>query len=90
MKKLILLASSLILTAQAAQANPDRFNYLIGTHSIGSNYQFTDKTRLVETAEVIQDMGSNIMKFRLGRSFSKRNSAGPNPGNYKTLTIRVF
>ncbi len=63
----------------------DRYNYIVGTQTIGSKYQFTDKTRLLETAEIIHGMGSNILKFNMGSVFSKDNYAGPNPGNYKDL-----
>ena len=79
-----LLLSGLVAIAPANES-VDRYNYILGTHTIGAHYQFTDKTRLVETAEVIQGMGSNILKFRFGPSFSKRNYAGPNPGQYDRL-----
>ncbi len=64
----------------------DRFNYIIGTQTIGSKYQFTDKARLVETAERIHDMGSNILKFRLGPGFDHDNYSGSSPGQYRNLT----
>jgi hypothetical protein len=43
----------------------DRFNYAVGTQTIGASYQFTDKPRLIETAEAIREMGPNAIKFRL-------------------------
>src|SRR5512133_1446001 len=43
----------------------DRFNYAVGTQTIGASYQFTDKPRLLETAEAIRDMGSSVIKFNL-------------------------
>jgi hypothetical protein len=63
-----------------------RYNYIAGIQTIGSKYQFTDKTRLVETAEVIHNMGSNILKFNMGPAFSKDNYAGSNPGKFSNLT----
>lgn len=75
----------LLLSVHVGFSDADRFNYILGTHSIGSHYQFTDKTRLIETAEVIQGMGSNIMKFRLSKDYAKRNYAGANPGTYESL-----
>ena len=64
----------------------DRFNYIIGTHTIGAHYQFTEKTRLLETAEVIcHELGSNMIKFRLSRDYAKRNYVGPNAGKYRNL-----
>jgi hypothetical protein len=43
----------------------DSYDYVIGTQSIGAAYQFTKETKLVETAQAIQAMGSNILKFNL-------------------------
>lgn len=42
------------------------FNYVLGTQTFGVKYQFTDETRLVETAKAINDMGSNVLKCYLG------------------------
>ena len=41
------------------------FNYSIGTQSIGPSYGFTNENRLVETAQAIHEMGSNILKISL-------------------------
>jgi len=41
------------------------FNYIIGTQTFSPAYQFTDKSKLLETAEAILDMGSNIIKTRI-------------------------
>lgn len=43
----------------------DRFNYILGTQAIGGKYQFTGQDPLVESAEVIRDMGASCMKFDL-------------------------
>ncbi|MBI5688123.1 MAG: FAD-dependent oxidoreductase [Verrucomicrobia bacterium] len=55
----------------------DRFNYVIGTQTFGAAYQFTDKTRLVETAEAIRDMGANVIKFELARRYASPNGNVP-------------
>lgn len=39
----------------------DLFNYGIGTQTFSPLYHFTDKARLVETAEAIQGMGSTTI-----------------------------
>ncbi len=62
-----------------------RFNYAVGTQTIGSKYQFTEKTRLVETAEVILGMGSNILKFRMDSRFADDNYAGSRPVKPRAL-----
>ena len=41
----------------------DTINYVLGTQTFGIKYKFTDRTGLVETAERIHEMGSNILKF---------------------------
>jgi len=84
-RRLLSIVVPLLMTWSVLQADAERFNYILGTHTIGAHYQFTEKTRLLETAEVIHGMGSNMIKFRLGRDFSKRNYAGSNPGTYQTL-----
>jgi hypothetical protein len=48
----ILILVLTVLFGPGAYSDPERFNYILGTHSIGSYYQLTDKTRLIETAEV--------------------------------------
>lgn len=87
------LVVSVLFTVAAGQGKEadfsdqiDQYNYIAGIQTIGSKYQFTDKTRLLETAEIIYGMGSNILKFNMGPAFSVENYAGSNPGNYKNLT----
>lgn len=41
------------------------FNYAVGTQTIGPSYGFTSNDRLVESAEAILSMGSNILKISL-------------------------
>ena len=46
----------------------DRFNYVVGTQTIGASYQFTDQPRLLETALAIRDMGSSVIKLKLAHA----------------------
>jgi hypothetical protein len=61
----------------AAKAGPVRlsgseaFNYIVGTQTIGATYQFTQESVLVETAQAILDLGSNLLKFTLGRGYQR-------------------
>jgi len=48
----------------------EAFNYIVGTQTIGATYQFTEESVLVETAQAILDMGSNLLKFTMGRATS--------------------
>lgn len=68
------LATVTILVAgDAAPATPrplsdlDRYQYVVGTQTIGVKYGFTQDTRLVETAKAILATGSNILKITLGQ-----------------------
>jgi len=59
----------------------DAFNYVVGTQTFGPAYQFTDKTRLVETAERIREMGATVIKFELSKRYADwhGNIPAPNP-----------
>lgn len=61
----------------AALSDPavDAFNIRMGTQTFGPRYRFTTNTVLVETAEAIRGMGSDVIKFYLGKGL-----AGQYPG----------
>lgn len=69
----------------AKEKRADTFKYILGTQTIGVKYQFTRKTRLVETAERIREMGSNILKISMGRKYSGADYALPQRGDIKSL-----
>ena len=48
----------------------DTYNVRLGTQTFGSLYKFTTNTMLVETAQAIRGMGSDVIKFYLGSGFS--------------------
>src|ERR1017187_9313346 len=64
-------------TAAAAKRGPvplsgaEAYNYILGTQTIGATYQFTGEDVLVETAQAILDMGSNLLKFTMGRDYQR-------------------
>jgi hypothetical protein len=64
-------------------------NLLLGTQAIGGRYQFTQDEPLLESAKLIAELGSGIMKFSISKQASfgktKANVRGGNPG-WKTLT----
>jgi len=70
----LLMATPLIVSslcfAQTRPAQIDRFNYVVGTQTIGARYQFSDQSRLAETAGAILEMGSNTIKFSMSRSYA--------------------
>ncbi len=50
----------------------DDYNLRIGTQAFQALYHFTTNTLLVETAEAIQGMGSDVIKFYLGVKFTNK------------------
>ncbi|WP_438988711.1 hypothetical protein [Polaribacter sp.] len=62
------------------------FNYAIGTQTVGSKYKFTDKTMLVETAEEIKKMGSNLLKFSMHPRYCTENYGLPKNDKINSLT----
>lgn len=74
----LLLGLSLVGANVSASAEPGEatdgdvaaYNYVLGTQTIGTRYQFTDQTALVETAQEILRMGSNILKISMSRRYS--------------------
>ena len=63
-------------------------NMLLGTQAIGGRYQFTQDEPLLESAKLIAELGSGIMKLSISKQASfgktKANVRGSNPG-LKTL-----
>lgn len=56
----------------------DSFNIRIGTQTFGPKCHFTTNTVLVETTQAIRDMGSDILKFYMGRGLG---------GQYPGITL---
>lgn len=86
----ISLGAALIATplcmAQAPATPLDTQNYIIGTQVFGSNYHFTHQSLLVEGANELQAMGSNMIKFAIGPSYRKSNYVLQDDPNIITLT----
>lgn len=62
------------------------YNYAIGTQTVGAKYQFTDKTMLVETAQEIKNMGSNLLKFSMHPRYCTENYGLPKNDEITSLT----
>ncbi len=77
------IALAWVLSAQGAQRfHPDveAFNLRVGTQTFAGKYQFTTNSLLVETALAIQEMGSDILKFYLGRDLRRQYGIALPPG----------
>ena len=59
-------ASLALLGCAGFDARPAPANHCIGTQTFSPKYQHTNNTRLVETANAMLDMGSNVIKFEAG------------------------
>jgi len=79
MKKLFILTVLLSTISLCKAEDINKFNYIIGTQTIGPKYQFTNESMLIETARQIRAMGSNILKITLD---SKQQNLS---GELKTL-----
>jgi hypothetical protein len=68
------VAACVRLLAAGTMSDPevDRYNLRVGTQTFSGLYQFTTNTLLVETAEAIRGMGSDIVKLYLGRDFDRQ------------------
>ncbi|HWW02602.1 MAG TPA: DUF2341 domain-containing protein [Candidatus Acidoferrum sp.] len=65
----------------------DAYNLRVGTQTFAGLYQFTTNTLLVETAQAIRDMGSDVIKLYLGANYPSqyRYNLAPNVTNLLTL-----
>lgn len=64
------------------------YNFVLGTNSIGGNYQFSSDSKLLEQAKHIRGMGSNILKISLGQNAPK--SYGLTLDNKPSTTLQLF
>jgi len=70
----------------AAVVDPvDSYNYIIGTTNIGSAYQFTNKSLLIEGADQVLAMGSNIIKVNIGPNYVQNGYAKEENPKIKSL-----
>ncbi len=61
-----LLCPLFLVAGTMSDPEVDGYNLRVGTQTFNGQYQFTTNTLLVETAEVIRGMGSDIVKLYLG------------------------
>lgn len=69
----ILAFLTLVSTSHSAPLSipsVDAYNVRVGTETFAAQYKFTTNTALVETAEAITNMGSDIIKFYMGSDTS--------------------
>jgi hypothetical protein len=59
-------------SATLSEPEVDRYNVRVGTQTFAGLYQFTTNSLLVETAQGIRDLGSDIIKMYLGADFPRQ------------------
>jgi len=64
------------------------YNFVLGTNSIGGNYQFSNESKLLEQAKHLRGMGSNIIKISLGQNAPR--SYGLTLDNKPSTTLQLF
>ena len=69
---LVLVGASGLGAEQPNVEALDTFNYAVGTQTIGPKYGTAEKTRLIETAEAIREMGSNLIKISVSPRYAKQ------------------
>ncbi|MEM9398657.1 MAG: hypothetical protein AAF984_00470 [Verrucomicrobiota bacterium] len=79
-------SSAQILNGPSPESEIDTTNYVLGTQTIGVKYQFTEKTTLVETAERILAMGSNLLKFAMSERYKGKLYGLPPRDDIQSLT----
>ncbi len=78
----------LLLAAGARAGDPAAtFNYVAGTQTFGPAYQFTEASRLEETADGIHALGATVIKFELAPRYAepKRGNARAARADIKSL-----
>src|SRR5689334_6891900 len=69
--------------------DPNNFNYVLGTQTIAPAYRFTRDTSLVETAQAVRAMGSNILKISLSSDYAQTYPGVPGNPALHSLTDLV-
>jgi hypothetical protein len=65
----------------------DSYNARVGTETFAGLYQFTTNTLLVETAEAITNLGSDVIKFYCGPNTSGQSGVTLGPNITSLLTM---
>ena len=65
----------------------DAYNVRVGTETFAGQYQFTTNTLLVETAEAITNLGSDVIKFYCGPNTSGQSGVTRTANITSLLTL---
>jgi len=85
------LITSLAITSfssdvKSVVSDIDNYNFALSTQTVGPKYKFTNETTLVETAQEIKNMGSNLLKFSMHPRYSTENYGLPHNDKITSLT----
>lgn len=68
-----------------AASRIDPTNFVLGTQTIGVQYRFTDASCLVETAQQVRAMGSNLLKFAMSPRYKTDHYNLPERDDVRSL-----
>jgi len=85
----VMLISAVCFAHGAVLSDPavDSYNVHVGTQTFAGLYQFTTNTLLLETAQALRAMGSDVLKMYLGNAYPRQYhyALGPNITNLVSL-----
>jgi hypothetical protein len=86
---ILALIAGLSVSKAANLSNPqvDAYNVRIGTETFAALYHFTANTPLVETAQAMTNMGSDVIKFYMGNNASGQEGVNLTSGITNLLTL---
>lgn len=77
-----------LISSQAAllsDSQVSRYNLRVGSQTFSPRYKFTSDTKLVETSDALRLMGSDVLKFYMGKNYSGQYGITL-PGSIASLT----
>ena len=85
-KKIATEEKKLVLKDLFVEREP--YNFILGTHAISGSYQLTNSNSLLEQAQKVREMGSNILKVSLAKNAT--NIYGINEAVPSKTTLDLF
>ncbi len=83
----ILGAQGALVAANLSDPQVDVYNVRVGTETFEGLYKFTANTLLVETAQAITNMGSDVIKIYLGSNTSGQSGVTRPPNVNSLITL---
>jgi hypothetical protein len=82
---ILFCGSARVAAAVLRDAEVDASNVRVGTQTFGPRYHFSTNNVLVETAEAIRGLGSDLLKFYMGKGFGEQYPGSVLPASVTNL-----